>query len=51
MNPNAHDRTFSQLQDLAVTIFNADEDLVATGDDGWTVEKWNKRFMDYGCYC
>merc|ERR1712113_333005 len=45
-------RTFKEMEDLAVKMFNDDE-IVQNhlGSNFFTKEKWTDMFMQYGCYC
>lgn len=40
-------RTFTQLENMAAEIFNADSEITKE----YTSESWTQEFMDYGCYC
>merc|ERR1712176_478474 len=45
-------RTFQNLEGLAVQMFNNDPDVIAVMGRNYFDEKsWTEEFMNYACYC
>ena len=43
-------RTYQELEDLAVQMFNDDDELKSNNIE-FTKDSWKSHFMEYACYC